>query len=138
MKSKFKLPASDMAFRKVYKDLLEKKLVTVIFRPGRRLCGEFRSYCEGDIVTARVIKEVGLDRARVAPKFLKSPVKRIKIKNVRAILMNELSKEDFIGSYPDVYDKETLIYHLALIYNIDYESLASNDAVVTRTEFDYL
>jgi hypothetical protein len=138
MKSKFKLPATDMAFRKVYKDLLEKELITVVFRPGTRLCGEFRSYCEGDIVTARVIKQVGLDRARVAPEFLKSPVKRIKIKSVRAIHINNVLNADFIGSYPDVYDKETLIYHLALIYNIDYESLASADGLVTRTEFDYL
>ena len=89
--TQFKLPASDMAFRKIYKVYLENEMVTTVFRPGKRDCHKFRGYCPKDIVNARVIEHQGLDRARLAPIFLDSPVKEILIEKVLTKSIREIS-----------------------------------------------
>ena len=51
--------------------------------------------------------------------------------------IGDLSSMDFDGSSPDVKDKNGLIYHLGLIYNLSADEL-TDDTVVTRIEFEYL
>ena len=135
--NQFELPKDDMAFRKIYKNLLEEEKLTTVFRPGVRDCNRFRWYCPEDIVNARVIDQQGLDRARVAPVFLVEPVKKIQVEQVEVKTLGSLSSKDFIGSSPDVYDKKSLIYHLGLIYNLDISSLL-DDSPITRIQFRYI
>ncbi|MFA6995435.1 MAG: hypothetical protein WC249_03460 [Patescibacteria group bacterium] len=137
MNKRFKLPSDDMAFRKIYKELLEKEILTTVFRPGVRVCNDFRGYCSKDVVNARVISQLGLDRAEIAPQFLASPVKKIQIEEIFSKNLGSLTADDFIGSSPDVYDKQSLIYHLGLIYNLDFSSL-SDESQVTRIHFSYI
>lgn len=137
MKEKFYLPSDEMAFRKIYKPLVEKEILTTVFRPGQRLCNDFRGYCPGDIVKAKIITELGSDRAKLAPKFLDNPIKFIKIGSIKAIKIKDLKPSDFKGSSPDVRDKQSLKYHLGLIYNLDPASL-SDEAEITRINFIYL
>ena len=134
---KFELPADDMSFRRIYKNLLENETLITVFRPGVRDCKKFRGYCPMNIVNARVIDQVGLDRAKVAPEFLKKPVKKIQIEEIFAKKIGDLTKEDFVGSSPDVYDKQSLVYHLGLIYNLDITSL-SPEEMVTIIRFSYI
>jgi hypothetical protein len=134
---RFELPPDEMAFRKIYKGLLESGKLTTVFRSGIRTGGKFRGYSKGDIVTARVIDQVGLDRAKVAPVFLASPVRKIRIESCVSKRSNQLLPKDFVGSSPDVHDQESLAYHLGLIYNLDVSSLVG-EAMVTRIHFTYL
>ena len=101
------------------------------------MCQGFRGYCSGDEVYARVIDQIGLDRAHVPPVFLDTPVRKIHIDKTKVVKLNELTHEDFEGAAPDVKDVESLVYHLGLIYNLDIDTLPS-DAEVTRVEFHYL
>lgn len=125
-----------MAFRKIYKDLLEKKILTTVFRPGVRDCKKYRGYCQGEIIKAKIIDKQGLDRVKVGPLFLKDLVKNIQIENIEVMPLGSLTRKDFIGSSPDVQDKKSLIYHLGLIYNLDISEL-SNDSLVTKIKFSY-
>ncbi len=134
--SRFALPQDEMAFRKIYRVFLEQETVTTVFRPGRRLCGDYRGYSVGQIVKARVIDQLGLDRTRVGPIFLPKPVKLIKMVSIETRVIGSLVADDFQGSTPDVHDQTTLVFHLGLIYNLDPQSLAGN-SVVTRICFTY-
>lgn len=134
---RFDLPNDEMAFRRIYRMYLEQETVTVVFRPGKRLCGDYRGYHVGQIVKARVIEKLGLDRARVAPVFLQNPVKLIKIESIEIRNLGTLVAQDFLGSTPDVHDQASLIFQLGLIYNLDPMDL-SGSSVVTRICFNYV
>ncbi|MEI8123996.1 MAG: hypothetical protein WCG60_02390 [bacterium] len=134
---RFVLPRDEMAFRRIYRIYLEKKTVTVVFRPGRRLCNDYRGYQVGQIVKARVIEHLGLDRAQVAPIFLSEFQRMVRIETIEAKTIGSLVASDFLGSTPDVYDQGSLVFQLGLIYNLDPHNL-SGDSVVTRICFSYV
>lgn len=134
---RFVLPADDLAIRKIYIDLLKNEVLTTVFRPGSRNCHDFRGYCPGDIVNARIIDHPGLDRAKIAPIFLDSPVKKILIETVEEKTIGSLSTKDFIGAPPNICDKQSLIQKLGLIYNLAPSSLF-DDAVITRIHFSFI
>ena len=131
------LPRDEMAFRKIYRDLVENRSLVTVFRPERRLCGDIRGYCEGQSVKARILDVPGSDRAGVPPRFLETPERIIKIETVRVYAFGELIPEMFQGSSPDVYDRESLKYHLGLIYNIDPAAF-TDEAEITRITFRYV
>jgi len=133
----FNLPGDEMAFRKIYMPFLEQEKVTVVFRPGKRLCNDYRGYCVGQIVKARVIEQLGLDRAQTAPIFLPDFFKMIRIESIVACTIDSLVALDFLGSTPDVYDRTSLVFQLGLIYNLEPKNL-SGDSVVTRIHFSYV
>jgi hypothetical protein len=136
-KKRFELPKDDMSFRKIYRNLIESETLTTVFRPNKRLCLDFKGYCQRAIVNARVIDELGLDRAYFKPEFLDEPPKKIKIEKIEVKKIGDLSPADFIGSSPDVHDKQSLIYHLGLIYNLDLFSL-TDEALITRIHFSFI
>lgn len=131
------LPRDEMAFRRIYKDLLEQEKLWVIFRPGKRTCEDFRGYYPAQKVRARVLKNIGADWANVAPEFIEGFSKTIEIRSVEVRTIGSLKLEDFEGSSPDVRDRDSLIYHLGLIYNLEKRDL-SPEALVTKIRFDYL
>ena len=131
------LPRNEMAFRRIYRIYLEKRWITTVFRPGRRLPGDARSYHPGQLVKAKVLDHLGLDRAKVAPIFLTHPVRLIRIELVEARTIGSLLKTDFLGSTPDIINRSSLVYHLGLIYNLDPADL-TKDSVVTRICFNYV
>lgn len=133
----FVLPKDEMAFRRIYRLYLENGTVTVVFRPGRRLCNDYRGYQVGQILKARVIEYLGLDRARVAPIFLTESQRLIRIEKIEARTIGSLVASDFLGSTPDVYDQASLVFQLGLIYNLDPHIL-SGDSVITRICFSYV
>jgi shikimate dehydrogenase len=135
--AQFELPSDEMAFRRIYRLPLQEEQVTVVFRPGKRLPGDYRAYHIGQIVQAKIIDQAGLDRAHVAPEFLPYPIKHIRIESIEARKIGSLEPKDFIGSTADVYDKATLVYQLGLIYNMDPADL-TDDAIITRVRFSYL
>lgn len=126
-----------IAFRKIYKDLIKEKKITTVFRPAARLCGDFRGYCEGQIVTVGIIDKVGADWGALPPVFLDESFGKIKITSAEARQIKELTSDDFIGSSPDVQDTTTLKFHLGIIYNLSPEQV-TDDSVVTRIQFEYL
>lgn len=133
---RFMLPKDEMAFRLVYRHLLVDESITVVFRPGKRLCGEYRGYCVNQRVTAKIIEHLGSDRERIPPVFLSEPQKSIVIRSVTPIKLTDLRPSDFFGSSPDVQSVEDLRWHLGLIYNISYKEL-TDDAMVTKFVFNY-
>ena len=130
------LPKDEMAFRKIYLDLLEQEKITTIFRPGKRDCGEVRGYCPSQLVTAKVLENIGADWAEVPPKFIEGFSKNIVIKSAEVKKIKDFTNADFIGSSPEVHDIKSLKYHLGVIYNLSLSSL-SDDALVTKITFEY-
>lgn len=135
-KPTLELPKDEMAFRRTYRALLENEDITTVFRPGQRDCGRWRGYCPGQIVTARVIEEPGLDRAMVPPKFISGVEKIIMIESLEVKKIRELVAKDFHGSSPDIRSIEQLRWHLGVIYNLDLSDL-TDDAEVTKITFSY-
>jgi len=87
-------------------------------------------------VKIKIIEVVGSDIHNIPPKFSKEefPAKIISIKIKK---FNDLTEEDdFNGSSPDVTDKESLAYHLGLIYNTSMEKIEQSE--ITRIEVKYL
>ncbi|MEK7556323.1 MAG: hypothetical protein AAB523_03520 [Patescibacteria group bacterium] len=134
---KLNLNSNWVAFRKIYSDLLKDRKITVIFRPEKRLCGDFRGYCEGQIVNIGVIEKVGADWGKLPPQFLDESFGKIKVESIEAKPIGDLKKEDFIGSSPDVLDVVSLKYHLGLIYNLAPHQL-TDESVVTVIKFSYV
>jgi len=134
--NKLNLPKDEMAFRKIYKDLVANEKITTVFRPGKRVCGDFRGYCLGEIVTIRTIEQVGADWASLAPKFDNNFFKKIEITGTTTFKIKELTEADFVGSSPDIKDIESLKYHLGTIYNLSIEDV-DEDAIVTKIQFKY-
>jgi len=131
------LPSDEMAFRKVYRPFLETGNVTTVFRPGRRYCNDWRGYCEGQIVKAKVLEKPGADWACVPPQFEDGFERRIKITSIVAKSIGDFSDSDFEGSTPDVYDLESLRYHVGLIYNLSLRDM-NDDFLVSRIAFEFI
>jgi len=134
---KLELPRDEMAMRRIYKDLVEQGKMTTIFRPGKRACGDFRGYCPGEKIKVRIVDKVGADWAMLPPEFIPDFIKEVEIINIEIIPLGKIKSEHFQGSSPDVQSKESLIYQLGVIYNLDRQSL-SDDILITRTTFKYL
>lgn len=134
---KLHLNPKEMAFRKIYFKLLKDKKITTVFRPQKRLCGDFRGYCQGQIVAAKIIDKVGADWAGLPPRFLPRFKQEIKITKVKTKKIKELTKQDFIGVSPDIYDQKSLQFHLGLVYNLSPDQI-TNGATVTKINFEYL
>lgn len=136
-KGKLDLDPSWIAFRKVYKDLVKMKRITTVFRPTARLCGDFRGYCKDQIVTIGIIDKVGADWGGLPPVFLDEAFGKIKITEIEAKKIKDLTIDDFLNSSPDVQNTETLKYHLGLIYNLSQEDI-NDESMVTKIQFEYL
>lgn len=127
----------EIAFRKIYAELVQSHQVTTIFRPGQRLCHDPKGYCKGEIVTLRVVKQVGADWAGVPGELYDDIGEKVKILNVSCKPLGSLTSSDFAGSTPDVYDRQSLKYHLGALYNL-FPGELGDDATVTRTTFRYV
>ena len=131
--------SKEMAFRKIYKDLIANRLLTRVFRPGIRPCGGYKGFCPQDEVFFSIVEEMGSDLPpNPHPPILDpEPAARVRITEVRLLKIGDLAEKDFIGTGPDVTSQETLRRHLGLIYNLSAEMLMA-DAEVTMISFDYL
>ena len=136
MMKKLDLPRDEMAIRKIYKKLVEQGKLTTVFRPGKRLCGDFRGYCPGEEIKLRIIDKTGADWAMLPPEFISDFIKLIEIENIEALPLGKLESKHFVGSSPDVQSKDDLIYQLGIIYNLELENL-HDEALVTRITFKY-
>ena len=134
---KLELPRDEIAFRKIYKNLIIKKKLTTVFRPGKRVCGDFRGYCPGEVIKIRIIEKIGADWAMLPPEFEKDFIKKIKMVAIKSLPIKELKSEDLIGSSPDVFDQNSLIHHLGLIYNLPMEELQA-ESLITKITFEYI
>lgn len=134
--SRLLLDPNEMAFRKVYRSLLENMKVTTIFRPGRRLCGDYRGYCSEQEVIIKIIDKTGADWAMLPPKFVEDFSKKVIIKDVQVKTLAEVTKEDFAGATEDIRDVTSLKYHLGVIYNLSDKEL-TDDFAITKTIFEY-
>ena len=128
------LPREEMAFRKRYENLLLAKKITTVFRPGNRVYPNRRGYMPGEQVTARVIEQCGSDEQGVPPLFndIRIP---IRITSLTVKTIDGIESEDFAGSSPDVFDRESLESHLAGIYQKPIDCF---DGAVTRIQFRYV
>ena len=131
--------SKEMAFRKIYKDLIEKRSLTRVFRPGARPCGGYKGFCPEDEVFFSIIEETGSDLPPNPhpPLLAPEPAAHARITEVRVLKLDQLSEDYFVGTGPDVTSQETLRRHLGLIYNLPPEKLeATTD--VTMITFTYL
>jgi len=129
------LDRNEMAFRQIYAHLLSSQQLTTVIRPGRRTGTDWRGYDPGDIVTARIIKNVGADWAHIAPEFLDEAY-QICIEEVQKLHLREITQKHFRGMSHDIHDKQSLIYHLGTIYNLPIE-VFSDESEITRISFSY-
>lgn len=137
IEQKLYLNPNEMAFRKVYKGLLEEKKVTTIFRPGRRACGDYRGYCPDQTVTLKVLDKVGADWAMLPPEFLDGFSREVVVTGVEIKKLKDLTDSDYEGATPEIRDRESLVYNLGIIYNLPCEEF-TDDFLVTKTTFAYL
>jgi hypothetical protein len=128
------LPRDEMAFRKRYEPLLVGRKITAVFRPGNRVFPNRRGYIAGETVTARVIERCGSDTIGLPPQFndIRIP---IRIKRLAVSCLGCVEDRDFEGSSPDVFDKTSLIEHLAWIYRQPIDCFGGT---VTQIRFEYL
>jgi len=127
----------EITFRKIYMRLVQTRQVTTIFRPGRRLCNDPKGYCKGEIVTLRVVEKVGADWANVPGELRDDVGEEVQILDVISKPLGLLSKEDFSGSTPDVFDHQSLMYHIGALYNLSPDEL-DEKTLITKTTFRYL
>lgn len=127
------LPRDEMAFRAPYQGLLLGRKIRTVFRPGNRIWPNWRGYLEGETVTARVIERCGSDEHRVPPRFNTVRIP-ILIRDLRVIDVERLCAEDFVGSSPDVTDRQSLIAHLLEIYG---KPISAYGGQVTRIRIAY-
>lgn len=129
-------PRDEIGFRKIYSDLVRNKKITTIFRPGERTCNINKGFCEGETVDIRIIDKVGADWANLPPETI-SFDQRVQILSVDNRKISSLVADDFLGSSPDIFDKQSLVYNLGVIYNLPPSDLG-DDCTVTKTTFSYL
>ena len=131
------LRRDEITFRKIYTPLVKARTVTTIFRPGRRLCKDPKGYCKGETVTLRIVEKVGADWANVPGQLRDDVGERVEILDVVCVPLGSLSSADFSGSTPDVFDQQSLRYHLGTLYNLSPDEL-DKETPVTKTTFRYL
>ena len=127
------LPRDEMAFRREYEQLLIARMLTTVFRPGDRRWPNWRGYRPGEEITARVIARPGSDTLRIPPQFSDLRI-GIDIVSVDVHEPDALTADHFIGSSPDVCDRETMLRHLLAIYGAPLDAFGG---VVTRIQFRY-
>ncbi len=136
MIKKLKLNPNEMAVRKVYWPLVEKKEISTFFRPGVRLGTDFRGYCEKQIINLRCIERLGYDQLDLAPQLSESKKFEISIAKIYSKKIKELNRSDFIGSSPDVHNITSLKFHLGLIYNLSLDEI-DDEFYVTVININY-
>jgi hypothetical protein len=128
------LPRDEMAFRSRYRTLLLARELTTVFRPGDRIYPNWRGYCAGEIVTARIIRLPGSDELGVPPEFDDLRI-LIRIRSIAVSPIDALDGAAFIGSSPDVKDRASLAEHLHHIYGRPLSAFGNK---VTRIAFAYV
>ncbi len=127
------LPRDVIAFRKEYQQLLVKKALTTVFRPGNRIYPYRRGYKPGEVVTARIIEKCGSDKLGIPPLFNEVKM-HVCIKDISVVNIDTLKQQDFMGSSPDVFDIQSLEQHLYYIYEKPIDDF---DRQVTTITLDY-
>lgn len=128
------LPRDEIAFREEYEELVKKEELKTIFRPGNRIYPNWRGYIQGEIVTARIIEQIGNDDLFIPPKF-KEFKKKVKINKISLIQINQLNEKDFENSSEDVKSINDLKIHLNKIYKKD---ISEYDNLITKIELEYI
>lgn len=124
---KTKIPARDeIWFRKIYLNLIQDRKVTTIFRPHKRLCDDHKGFCDGESLKIKIVDKVGADWANVIGQTLPDFEQEVQVTGIVAVPLGSLTAKDFNGSTPDVFDKQSLIYHLGLLYNLSPVELPMN------------
>ncbi len=135
--NRLKLPSDEMAFRRIYRKLIEREVLTTVFRPEPRACSDERGYCVGQIVQARILETPGSDTHKISPRFLDGGSKTIRIESVEVKAIGSLTRQDFQGSSPDVQDVQDLRYHLGIIYNLDPSEITESK-LITRIKYSFI
>jgi hypothetical protein len=130
-------PRDEIWFRKIYADLVKARRVTTIFRPGKRLEDDPKGFREGETLQIRIIDNVGADWANLYGEVVKDFVMPVRVVAITARPLGSFTPEDFSGSTPDVYSKESLFYQLGILYNFSPAEIG-DDTLITRTRFEYL
>jgi len=130
-----KYPRNEIWERKVYESLIKNRQLTILFRPGDRVCdiGKVKCFNEGEEVTIKVLKKPGDSHRDIKPEF-SSVIEKGIIEEIKKISLSSLLRKDFKNSYPNVTSQETLRYHLGLIYNKEPSSFKE----VTKIKIKYL
>ncbi len=134
--TKLSLNPNEMAIRKIYWPLVIKEQITAFFRPGVRLCTDYRGYCEKQTITLKCIKQLGSDQLGIPPQFSESKQIKVIINRIYSKKISELTKNDFQGSSPDIQSITNLKFHLGLIYNLDLNEL-TDESYVTIIKINY-
>jgi len=132
-----KAPRDEIWFRKIYVDLLKDQHITTIFRPGARACNTKKGFCSGETLKIKVLDKVGADWADLSGETLPDFEMLVQVVDTKICTIGSLISDDFVGSSPDVFNIESLTYHLGAIYNLT-PSEVNNDTVITKTIFKYL
>ena len=130
-------PRDEIWFRKIYIDLINQHKITTIFRPGARHCNTKKGFCNGETLKIKVLDKVGADWADLSGKTLPDFEHLVQVSETRVCTLGALTKEDFNGSSPDIFDITSLTFHLGAVYNLAPNEL-HKETVITKTTFKYL
>ena len=136
-KEMMQLTPNDMSFRKIYWSHFLTGKLSRVFRPFKRLGGDPQGYCPGQKVVVKCLEKIGASWCQVAPIFTPGQEVLAEILGVSCKKLKEYTTQDFIGSSPDICDRQSLQYHLGTVYNLSLEEM-NGDALVTAISFKIL
>ena len=123
----------ELWFRLAYKTLIADKKMTAAIRPGIRKCPAPKCTNEKDMAKVKILLKPGDEAKGLLPVFddFESSViiNKIDIKTLK-----ELTADDLKHCSPDCQTPELARYHLALIYNQEF----NDDDIISIIHFQYL
>ncbi|MDP6642090.1 MAG: hypothetical protein QGF74_01790 [Candidatus Nanoarchaeia archaeon] len=129
------LRRDQIAVRKIYEHLVRSRELTTFFRPGDREFPHPKSYEPREVVDIKILEVIGSDFHKILPIFTDESFP-VKIISVIVKDLSDLTRRDFIGSSPDIQNRQSLVYHLGALYNHSLSELQSSK--VTRAYVEYI
>ena len=123
----------ELWFRLAYKDLIKNKSMTAAIRPGVRKCPAPKCTNENDRAIIKILLKPGDEAKGLIPLFDDYQTEVI-IKKIVIKTLKDLTSENLSNCSPDCQTPALVRYHLALIYNHEFQ----DEDIISIVHFEYL
>jgi len=123
----------ELWFRLAYKDLIASREMTAAIRPGIRKCPALKCTNENDRATIKILLKPGDEAKGLLPVF-DDFVTEVVINKIIFKPLKDLQLDDLADCSPDCRTPELVKFHLALVYNQQFQ----DDDIISIVHFEYL